>query len=317
MENEIKLSEQGKERLLYTLRCNRKERELAEIAESKEGLEKRRLSLERRERMLERPRLDNYSSLIERLENYTPSSLSYWLRFDTWDVYSGIAILNNIDPASLVFDEDGNIYPDRFSLERKEKTPSDISCVGRHRHISRVDRYSRLEYPRLSHIVTLDGLRMQDDELSEILEIVNTRCPRNTREWQCLLLNGYYNRLTFWKSGNHTEDRYPPKYFIDWAISKGMKPKWLDWAKENGLIDNDNKPEIEDKEPTGKSRTSFQNAMAALFNELLAAKQEKNPKITKTALIQRLTEKYSGVGITESFLTRNINEGQKTLQSKQ
>ena len=177
--------------------------------------------------------------------------------------------------------------------------------------------------------MTIDGLEIRSKELNDFLMLIDSKnnkenmflfdnpFPASVPFWHDTMLQNYYEALTIWKSGNHTESRYPPKYFIDWAFSKGIKPKWLDWAKENGLIDNDNKPEIEDKEPTGKSRTSFQNAMAALFNELLAAKQEKNPKITKSAIIQKLMDKYSGVGIKESFLTKNINEGQKTLQQKQ
>lgn len=220
-----------------------------------------------------------FSYLINTLANYSPDRLFYWMRYDTWSVYDGIAILSNIDPSSAKIDENGHMQ-------------------------------------NIASMRTLDGICLSDELLNDILPFVNGT-PHSIEFFRASLLGRYCQMRDFWESGNHTEGRYPPKYFIDWAISKGMKPKWLDWAKENRLIDDDNKPEIEDREPVGKSRTGFQNAMAALFNELLDAKQERNPKITKTALIQRLTEKYSGVGITESFLTRNINDGQKNLQSKQ
>lgn len=138
--------------------------------------------------------------------------------------------------------------------------------------------------------------------------------PASVPFWHDTMLQNYYEALTIWKSGNHTESRYPPKYFIDWAFSKGIKPKWLDWAKENGLIDDDNKPEIEYRELTGKSRTSFQNVMAALFNELLESKKKENPKITKTELICELAHNYSGyTGFSKSFLKQNITQGQQNL----
>lgn len=67
-------------------------------------------------------------------------------------------------------------------------------------------------------------------------------------------------------------------------------------------------------EPTGKSRTSFQNAMAAMFNELLESKKKENPKITKTELICKLAHNYSGyIGLSESFLKQNITQGQQNL----
>lgn len=227
-----------------------------------------------------------YRQIIKKLKYYDPVFIREWSLFDTWDIYSGLAILCDINPTSLSFDVDGNIQqPDGFCL------------------------------------TMLNGMKLSGPLLSDVLFGLATlnplHIPVDLEIWQQLLLGRYSLLLKIWKSGNHTEDRYPPEYFLEWAINKGMEPRWLGWAKENGLIDNDNKPEIEDKEPTGKSRTSFQNAMAALFNELLAAKQEKNPKITKSAIIQKLMDKYSGVGIKESFLTKNINEGLKTLQTKQ
>lgn len=225
-----------------------------------------------------------YKYIINNLKYYIPLNLRDWFLFDTWDIGSGLALLCDIDPTSLSFDADGNIQQ---SYE----------------------------------LTMLNGLKLSDrfldDVLREFFFTLRVDCEICSEYWQTNLLERHSFLLRVWKSGNHTEDRYPPKYFIDWAISKGIKPKWLNFAKKKGLINDDNKPEIEDREPAGKSRTSFQNAMAALFNELLAAKQERNPKITKSAIIQKLMDKYSGVGITESFLTKNINEGQKTLQTKQ
>jgi len=43
-------------------------------------------------------------------------------------------------------------------------------------------------------------------------------------------------RLTdLWESGSLGDDKHPPAFFIDWALSKRYRPAWLDWAIEQGL----------------------------------------------------------------------------------
>lgn len=244
-------------------------------------------------------------STIKKIKRPVFSKLFYWLAYDTWDVFSGLAILNNIEPRSLCFDENGNIYKNEDARNRKEKTKK------------RFVRASNYRADSIPHLRTLDDFRLSSRTLDTVFhEISNilTQFPRNTNIYQTRLLHSYYVTLDIWRSGNHTEDRYPVKYFIDWAIKKRIIPEWLDWAKENGLIDDDNKPEIEDREPARKSRTSFQNVMAALFNELLESKKKENPKITKTELICELAHNYSGyTGFSKSFLKQNITQGQQNL----
>ena len=38
-----------------------------------------------------------------------------------------------------------------------------------------------------------------------------------------------------WDSGYFPYSRYPPEFFIDWAIDKRRPPAWLDWAIDKGL----------------------------------------------------------------------------------
>ena len=40
---------------------------------------------------------------------------------------------------------------------------------------------------------------------------------------------------SFWKSGPH-ENHNPPKYYIEWALSKNIKIHWLDYATQKGLL---------------------------------------------------------------------------------
>ena len=38
-----------------------------------------------------------------------------------------------------------------------------------------------------------------------------------------------------WDSGYFPYSRYPPEFFIDWALSKRFRPDWLDWAIDKKL----------------------------------------------------------------------------------
>lgn len=49
-------------------------------------------------------------------------------------------------------------------------------------------------------------------------------------------LNSNYHRLReIWCSTDLLEEKYPPEFFIDWALSKRFRPDWLDWAIDKGL----------------------------------------------------------------------------------
>jgi hypothetical protein len=57
------------------------------------------------------------------------------------------------------------------------------------------------------------------------------------REWT--IRSGYARKLTrikaIWESGDHAE-RNTPRYFIDWALGKGLDVSWLNWAQEQGFF---------------------------------------------------------------------------------
>ena len=43
--------------------------------------------------------------------------------------------------------------------------------------------------------------------------------------------------LQLWSSESDSVrlEKHPPAFFIEWALSKNIKPEWLDWAIERGL----------------------------------------------------------------------------------
>lgn len=267
---------------------------------NRKAIKEEREILERRlERLKTREKLDNnfyersYRSLLLRLDHLRPKNLYYWMMFDTWDIYSGIAILNNIDPRSLCFDDEGYIYKNEVLKDKKQKTPSTF-CPKSFIHL---------------HLVTLDGIELSNEELNHILGVVNakTLSPKSTEQWQRNLLKNYYTALAIWQSGNHNEGRYPPQYFIEWAVSKNMAPKWLDWAKENNLIGGSKKSTNDEKEINAKSESAYLNIIGALFGELLSEKRKTNPKITQTSLIEDLSIAYDGYsGLSKTNLGQKV-----------
>ena len=48
------------------------------------------------------------------------------------------------------------------------------------------------------------------------------------------MLCNFFMLLELWQSDNLDDsEEHPPKYFIEWALSKHIRPEWLDWAIEN------------------------------------------------------------------------------------
>lgn len=40
-----------------------------------------------------------------------------------------------------------------------------------------------------------------------------------------------------WHGKTDRAKEHPPKYFIEWALEKGFRPEWLDWAKKQKLYE--------------------------------------------------------------------------------
>lgn len=246
---------------------------------------------------------DECERILKKIKSFNPVNLSYWFAFDTWSVYEGLLILKNADPRSVLFDEDGNIYSNEENLKNGKKTPTYIRSADE------------------LHIVKIDGLRLRDPLVDDLLRFkqgddVTIGFRREKRSLfrptyagniQRAILRNYYSSLKFWKSGDHDKDRYPPQYFIEWAISKNMPPQWLDWAKENNLIGNNKKQSSHEKEINAKSESAYLNIIGALFGELLSEKRKTNPKITQTSLIEDLSIAYDGYsGLSKTNLGQKI-----------
>lgn len=244
-----------------------------------------------------------YKNILQKFKHYIPVNMQHWMMFDTWTVYLGLAILNGIDPRSLYFDKEGNIYPSEEAKANGNTTPTEIFAYNLREEIY-------FDSPPL-HFVLLDGMQLAQKEIDDALIYMNERngYPCSAAHLQIQYLKNYYLALQIWKSGDHKENRYPPSYFIDWAVRRNMPPPWLDWVEENYLIRNEKKKDA----LSPRERTTLLNIIGALFHY----SKEMTGK-NQTAIIAELQEKYSGyAGISESTLKAKIGEGLKNLGFKE
>ena len=115
-----------------------------------------------------------------------------------------------------------------------------------------------------------------------------------------------------WCSGTHP-DRAAPKYFIDWAIQKGMPPTWLTWATQAGILQSDN--DLKSEAVTGNSRTAYLNLIAGL----LGLYAEKHPihkeKIVVDEVIRQLQLRFADLyGMKEGALKAKLYEARDIVK---
>ena len=67
---------------------------------------------------------------------------------------------------------------------------------------------------------------------SDLLDFTTTD---DRKEWMGYLELKIDRLRDFWLSDDLSDEKKPPSFFIEWAISKRHRPEWLDWAIEQGL----------------------------------------------------------------------------------
>ena len=85
-----------------------------------------------------------------------------------------------------------------------------------------------------------------------------------------------------WNSGHHYNPN-PPKYYIDWALSKNIKIHWLEYAIEKGLYESS-----ENKSSASAIETSYETDLLKLLN--LAVSQFFNPRRISDAKKEDVTQ---------------------------
>jgi len=102
----------------------------------------------------------------------------------------------------------------------------------------------------------------------------------------------------FWLSGNENDDYHSPAYFIQWSMSKRIRPEWLDWAVEKKLFktgeENLNQSEIENKSLSVRAENNYLRLIMQLANNIEGF-NPKNPhaaaKLILSSIDSELSEK--------------------------
>ncbi|MGK5028479.1 hypothetical protein [Janthinobacterium sp. MDT1-19] len=147
-------------------------------------------------RLLRRARL-----LEKRLKVFEPMLLESWMLHDTWTKDEGLFILCDLDPKRSRSDALEDISSGKFKSGIPIKT-----------------------------IVRLDNVDYGAPLIKEIMgKVASTQAPLTIKD-------KYENIKKLWNSGEHTQDRYAPVYFLSWAVSKKIKITWADWALRKGYV---------------------------------------------------------------------------------
>ena len=183
---------------------------------------------------------DSRESLDSRDESYwyEKSALSNWLRYDTWTWQLGLPLICNIDMENsghsdawgglMLYDPEweqifGVSFADVALLSEdpiyqlppiNESSSSDLSDY--------VQRLAALKKDTGGDDIEIDS----DDVL--------VRMSRHHRALMALC----QAHDIFMSNPEHGEsDTFSPAYFLSWAASKRIDIPWLDWAKEQNLVD--------------------------------------------------------------------------------
>lgn len=171
--------------------------------------------------------------VLQCFSEYSPDRLHTWFLLDHWTVQEGLILLSGFDPKAMPLDKKGEISIPYSSIERRKV-----------REISSIRRLDNLT----------PFAEMTEDIIGE---------ARSTK-MSLHIWSEHSHFLRIWKSGAHAEDRYPPKYFIDWAISKRLSIDWLDWAKAEGYYGE--KAVAEEAPLSARTRNNYLGIIGALVD---------------------------------------------------
>lgn len=200
------------------------------------------------------------TTLSNKWSKYQPNLLHSWFQFDNWSVHEGLLILCDLDPDSVPLGDD------------------DAPNVELWRSHEILD-LAPLERFRIERIQFLDGIRPLS---GQTIEIIGESAANGLLSRRRFL---YEKAVRLWKSGVHSETRYAPKYFIDWAIGKGIEISWFNWAKANNYYGADTS---ESRSLSTTERNTLLVLIAALSKQCGIAHEDRASASTISRLVDSL-----------------------------
>lgn len=251
------------------------------------------------------------AEISECLAEYSPVALLDWFRLDNWTVQEGLILLCGFSPDGVPFKENGELsIPIYFGKEFSQDY-----YLGHDDYASLIWGDKARERRKLGYITRLDGLRPYD--LMTIQILGEDRITRLLLRFKL----AYDKRLTVWNSGSHSELRYPPKYFVDWAVNKGFNIPWLDWVKAQGYYgelsknaEDSVRPEDGSKVLSAKSEAANLNIIGALL-ELYWQAAHPGEEYSQSVVLAQL-KKYEGfAGMSERNLKDKLTRAVRAISS--
>lgn len=281
--------------------AKREEREKKIQAQNDNELERRARRIERQKERAEYEdqRLREHAVFIsDRLAEYSPELLEDWFILDHWTVEEALILLAGFSPKHIPLDENGRVH---IPLYFDEDPWADGGAIL-HTEVAG-------KRVMLSRIRRLDGLDLFGKFTFQILGV--SRIASISADFSF-----FHNQLLrVWKSGSHMESRYPPKYFINWAVSKKIPIRWLDWAKAEGYYDDQST--ADEKPLASRTKNNYLGIIGALADLYWKTKYP-GEEYKKSQMLEDL-EPYKGFpGHTEhqTHLKDSLALGKKVIDSQ-
>jgi hypothetical protein len=227
--------------------------------------------------------LHGYAQHLEELRGQLrgeapPNKLRYWLLLDSWTPLQAFSLFSGYSPERLEFDAEGKLKRDY-----------------------------RGEFGGLRW---LNGLDLNMFITEEVLGI-------EFLKKQKLLFEENINYLyDIWKTGTHSDLRYHPSYYFDWAQRKRIRVSWLDWARAEGLLSWEEKQAAvtASGEVSGKAESNYLNLIGALC-ELYWRAAHGDAPIVQQRILDALSEYKDYPGLSERNLKDKISRALKSIQN--
>jgi hypothetical protein len=240
--------------------------------------------------------LREHALFIEKcISRYDPNRLHGWFKFDNWTVSDAMIILCGYDAKTIPLDAD----------ERPQFSNMRTSRLGE------LDFQERRD---LDLVRRLDGLSPLAQRTLELLNEPLIDSIMFDFEF------AYQKMRKIWDSGTHAEGRYPPKYFIDWAVSKEVEIEWLDWARAEGYYGaglSTVSLKAADEQPGNlatKSEAAYLNIIGAL-TQLYWAAAHPGKDYSQSSLLAELSKFEGYAGLSERNLKDKLTKAMRAINS--
>jgi len=240
-------------------------------------------------------------------QHYDQSSLPALLRHDTWDPMKAISLFCEIDPKySELFKPE--IYYNTSLVEPRMHDEAQPFWMIKLLSADRKAIIPRCWYSGGDDFAEASADREQTwkqwaDRSDPYVSLSEVLAPHFAAERRFVEV-----RELFDSSPDHIDDPIrTPKYFIEWAKSKGIEIKWLDWSEDRGLISTSEDTSTDDID--SRREANLLRIVAALVTEFGLRTGE-----SEAELIRQLVDAYSqNSGVSKSNLERVFAEAKRLL----